>query len=183
MSALVKTIKSRLTDDTIYPITKADAVYMGSSTVTTAETQINNLKDVIGNSNIGESNTITSFIGNITMGTTASTITGAIAELNDDLSVIQKRYTYQFTVAGNAVIQISGTNLGFDIDPPSGYAKIGVKRIGVGSANSSLQYGFNGNASGGNFTSVKNTSSSSLTDTLTVDMIYIKTNIITQITS
>ena len=37
MSALVKTIKSRLTDDTIYPVTKADAVYMGSSTVTTVE--------------------------------------------------------------------------------------------------------------------------------------------------
>ena len=45
MSTLVKTLKSRLTDDVIYPITKADACYMANSTATTAETQINNLKN------------------------------------------------------------------------------------------------------------------------------------------
>lgn len=41
MSALVKTIKSRLTDDTIYPVTKADAVYLNDN-ITTVEDALEN---------------------------------------------------------------------------------------------------------------------------------------------
>jgi len=31
MATLVKTIKSKVTDDTIYPVTKADAVYLADT--------------------------------------------------------------------------------------------------------------------------------------------------------
>ena len=44
MSTVVKTIKSYLTDDTIYPITKASAVYMANSTIDTVESKITNLE-------------------------------------------------------------------------------------------------------------------------------------------
>lgn len=80
MSALVKTIKSRLTDDTIYPVTKADAVYMGSSTVSTVEGQINSINNIIGSE---------------TMGTTATTITGAIAQHEQEINPLNSRLDYQ----------------------------------------------------------------------------------------
>ena len=43
--ALVKTIKDRLTDDTIYPIAKADAVYL-SDNETTVESALGDLSTI-----------------------------------------------------------------------------------------------------------------------------------------
>ena len=77
--ALVKTIKDRLTHDTIYPITKADAVYL-SDNVTTVE-------GFLGDTSIAS-------IGD-------GTITGAISALNGNL----KNFTYkQYSVTtGNTL--------------------------------------------------------------------------------
>ena len=70
MSTVVKTIKNYLTDDTIYPITKASAVYMEGST--------NTVEGLLGNTDI-------SSIEN-------GTITGAISKLNNmfDFSNVSK---------------------------------------------------------------------------------------------
>lgn len=62
MATAIKTIKNHLTDDTIYPITTANAVFLANSTVDTVE-------GVLGNTDI-------SSIGD-------GTITGAIDALND----------------------------------------------------------------------------------------------------
>ena len=45
MSAVIKTVKNYLTDDTIYPITKASAVYMANSTIDTVESKITQLEE------------------------------------------------------------------------------------------------------------------------------------------
>ena len=74
--ALVKTIKDRLTHDTIYPITKADAVYL-SDNETTIEGALGNLSTI---SSIGD-----------------GTIAGAISSLNTKLPrIIRKTFTVNF---------------------------------------------------------------------------------------
>lgn len=83
MSTLIKTIKSHLTDDTIYPVTKADAVYLANSTAETVESHLANLETIVGENSISNiNNTITGAIGNNTLTTTAQTLSGAINELN-----------------------------------------------------------------------------------------------------
>ena len=83
MSTIIKTIKSYLTNDTIYPVTKADAVYLANSTTDTVETNLTSLNTLIGSSSISNVGTnITGIIGNNALTTSNKTLSGAINELN-----------------------------------------------------------------------------------------------------
>lgn len=131
MSTLIKTIKSHLTDDTIYPITKADAVYLNDN-VTTVE-------GLLGNTSIAS-------IGD-------GTITGAISTLNTSVEkmFIPLYAGYQslgtksgtntnFTSVldiGQVILQ-PGTYLGFVAGPL--YTSVNTSRIGLCMGESPLLY-------------------------------------------
>lgn len=87
MSTTIKTIKSHLTDDIIYPITKSNAVYLPNSTAETVDGHLTDLETLVGSSsitNVGSS--ITGIIGNNALTTTAQTLSGAVNELNGKIS-------------------------------------------------------------------------------------------------
>ena len=63
MATTIKTIKDYLTDDTVYPITKASAVYLNDD-ITTVE----------------------GLLGNSSLNTEVQTVTGAINEINENLN-------------------------------------------------------------------------------------------------
>ena len=174
MSALVKTIKSRLTDDTIYPVTKADAVYMGSSTVTTVEGQINDLKDIVGDSSIGESNTITSLIGASTMGTTATTITGAIAEHEQKLTSLfkTKNYAYTYTCPASGAVNVTGGNMG--LSDPTGYTPVGIVAYTTNSNEVFPRSMIVNASSGSSFCVLTNKSTSAVTQQISAWILYIR---------
>ena len=101
MSTFVKTIKSFNQDgtsDTIYPVTKADAVYLSDhaeGNVSTAESNINNLNTKVGTASLN---------------TTAQDLSAAINELNDSLNFVESKtinigsnYTSSITASGGGV--------------------------------------------------------------------------------
>lgn len=159
MSALVKTIKSRLTDDTIYPVTKADAVYMGSSTVTTVEGQINDIKDIIGDTTLPSIN---------------DTLTSLLVQHNEKLSTTILKDVCQGsgTVGVNTNAAIVG-----DVPQHSGYTFAGI--IGIIST-----VGANGcitDFSVIDATKVRcvlrNVSSNSLSATIKFTLLYVKSSV------
>lgn len=93
MATSIKTIKSHLTDDTIYPITKANAVYLANSTAQTVDGHLTSLETLVGNTNI-------SSIGN-------GTITGAISTLNSKFvnNVIDETNSKTVTHGNSVMIQ------------------------------------------------------------------------------
>lgn len=123
MATSIKTIKSQLTDDTIYPITKANAVYLANSTAQTVDGHLTSLEALVGTgsiSNVGSS--ITGAIGNNTLATTAQTLSGAINELNSNLN-----NNFNFSILSSHSYKASSTNyenVGCDITIPTG--KVGL---------------------------------------------------------
>lgn len=94
-STIIKTIKSLLTGDTIYPVTKASAVYMNDSTSASPSTAE------------GHITALDSKVGNTEMGTTATTLTGAIAEVNNNFvdEDVSSQVNIPFTAIEKSIIK------------------------------------------------------------------------------
>lgn len=95
MATLVKTIKSRSTNDIIYPVTKADAVYFNdNNTLVSVQGKINTIQGLLGSSSISNvGSSITGIIGNEALTTTAQTLAGAINEHQTDISTLNNNLT------------------------------------------------------------------------------------------
>ena len=104
MATSIKTIKNHLTDDTIYPVTKANAVYL-SDEVTTVE-------GLLGDTSITS-------IGD-------GTITGAISALNSNLNSYNIYTTKEITLTTQTIASQNAGTWDYDISSqiPNGYNKI-----------------------------------------------------------
>lgn len=154
--ALVKTIKDRLTNDTIYPITKADAVYL-SDNETTVEGALGDLSTI---SSIGD-----------------GTIAGAISTLNNNLNFIQKTYTYSYTIAANNTFVITGKN--FNVSSPIGYYPISIIAVmPSASTNNVVISRIALTAMTGIMLGIRNLTNNSISDTATIIILYAKESLI-----
>lgn len=153
MATSIKTIKNHLTDDTIYPVTKASAVYL-SDDVTTVE-------GLLGDTSIAS-------IGD-------GTITGAINELNTNLTTgfIIKGYTYTYTIGANATAALTASN--FNIQIPENYIPSGIIQFTSGDGNVYVR-GVNVSSDAGGMLYLKNTTSSAITASAYLKILYIKRN-------
>lgn len=152
--ALVKTIKDRNTHNTIYPITKADAVYL-SDNETTVEGALGDLSTI---SSIGD-----------------GTIAGAISSLNMNLTTgfIIKGYTYTYTIRANATSALTSSN--FNIQIPENYIPSGIIQFTSGDGSVYVR-GVNISSDASGMIYLKNTTSSAITASAYLKILYIKRN-------
>lgn len=81
-TTIIKTIKSLLTGDTIYPVTKASAVYMNDSTSQSPSTAE------------GHITALDSKVGTASLNTTAQDLSAAINQHEDDISELNSNYNH-----------------------------------------------------------------------------------------
>ena len=112
-------------------------------------------------------------LGDSPMGTTANTVTGAIAEINNNLSFTVKSFSASaYTIAANSAHGFSASD--FSVSTPDGYEPMAVVYYSTGQASCSV-YSINARASGdGRMMSVMNTGSGSLTISPGITIMYVK---------
>ena len=124
-----------------------------------------------------------SLIGNTALPTTAQTITGAIDEHETDIIALNAKttdviktaeYTYSYSVSGNSSVTVTASQL--EINPPTGYSPLAICRIASGQSVVVVR-NFNAITSG-NVVSLNNTSSSSVSGTVTVGFVYILSSLV-----
>lgn len=129
------------------------------------KTAINNLGSAISPAAVNVT------FNNTGTGLSASNVQAAIAEVCSDL-IQAKTYTVSYTTGGNASISITADDFG--ATTPSGYSPIGITDFASQSVNVVVR-GIYGKASGTNtMMSLRNLSSSSVTATAYITILYIK---------
>ena len=115
-STIVKTIKSLLTGDTIYPVTKASAVYMNDSTSQSPSTAE------------GHITALDSKVGTDTLDTTAQNLCAAINQHETDISELNSKTAFlleQKVATASSITANSSAS--FDITiTKEGYHPIGI---------------------------------------------------------
>ena len=108
-----------------------------------------------------------------TLNTSNKTLPGAINELNSNLTDAVQiiNYTAEYTLAAGASTLLSTTNFG--ITAVSGYTPIGPARFNSGSADVAVRSVFGDTVNGGVF-GLRNVSSSSVTATATLRLIFVR---------
>lgn len=119
-------------------------------------------------------------IGNVTMGTSATTLTGAIAEHESDLATMQsslntlfiaKDYSYAYTnLAAGGTLQVTGTM--FNTSTPSGYTVMGIRRATSGHVSVALMAILAYGTGSSTVLNLKNTHTSAVSGTASISVIY-----------
>ena len=141
----------------------------------TAKAAIDAVTTALGN--------LSDLVGNTAMGTTATTVTGAIAEhegditsLNNNLQIKIKSYSAgSRTVAANSALGLSAND--FSVSAPSGYMPVAVVGYSSGIANCAC-YSVNANATGTQrMMSIINLAASAVTIEPSIVILYAKSDI------
>ena len=118
-------------------------------------------------------------IGSTDISAIGSTVTAAISALKSEFNslFIRKSYSYEYTIAANAQLGITGEMFGLSV--PTGYFPIAIRRFTTGhSYVVPVQIMHN---SGTNVALwIRNTSNSSVTNTAIVEFLYSKSSYVTQ---
>ena len=119
-------------------------------------------------------------LGNTSMGTTATTITGAIAEHEADISglnskldgiIIQKTYDKAYTIDAEARLNILGNEMGYST--PSGYTLLGIISFSSGHGDVTVS-SINASAQNTNGLSLRNNAKTAINATARIVVAYIK---------
>lgn len=123
-------------------------------------------------------------IGNTAMGTTATTITGAIKEHETDISTLNGKtttafkilpYNKAYTINANSALTLSAND--FDVSAPTGYTPVGIVQFTSGNGDVYVR-AVNAAATGtSGMLYLKNISSSSISVTAYMQILYVKTSL------
>lgn len=128
---------------------------------------------------------IDSTIGNTAMETTATTLTGAIAEHESDISQLNsnldhlvklKTVSYEYSIPANGNLTITGSQMGVDAWD-SGYTHLAIRGFSTGN-NTAMIRTILGNVGSGTMAILHNIGSSTTTGTLTLVFVLIKSSFV-----